>query len=336
MKKVFLTALAMLVSIATIAQDFSIWTHIGNHPLSQCYDILEMSDGNFVVKEAIFDKSQNDIGYILYKITPEGQTMDSLFIETYNIYALHPMLRDPNSDNSNIMTSFYYDVVNGIDRKYYKATYFNDNFEITDEVVAEYPDTLEFPKRFMLDSKSDIICRIPGSDNHFKFVRMGLDGEIKTISADMSSATSVSQHPLCELSSDPLKYAFASFSDNMRLTLEIFDEDFKCDLMVTCLDKEMNFQWEANPISDEFYGMFGNYGLTATKSGGVALSGWWVLGTEIYSQSKKIYAVVFGNPWSTEEHPDNGNLSHCYPNPAGSVLNIDFAENANCQSIKIY
>jgi len=82
------------------AQNHSTWLHHGNAPLSQCYNIIEMSDGNLVVKEAVFDDDLYDIGLNLYKITPDGVLLDSLFVEDHYISSLSPMLRDPVNSNS--------------------------------------------------------------------------------------------------------------------------------------------------------------------------------------------------------------------------------------------
>ena len=229
MKKTLITIITALLVLSLNAQDFRTWEHTGNYAgdyhFSQCYDIVQMSDGNFVVREAIFDNINNDIGYMLHKITPDGEPIDSLFIGSNSIHGLHPLLRDPYNTNSNIMTSFYEESANGIGKKYYKAMYFNDDLEITGEVVAEYPDTLELPTKFMVDGNNDIVCRTKVSDEMCHFVKLGLDGEIKTVSKPIPSQNTW-EHLICHVSNEPLLYGLVWFTQNNRMTLEILDSEF--------------------------------------------------------------------------------------------------------------
>lgn len=440
MKKYILILALLVLAFATSAQNYNTWLHHGNYPESQCYDIIEMSDDNLVVREATFDENGGDIAYILYKITPQGELLDSLFIEDHNVYALNPFLRDPYNSNSNIMTSFYtLDDVN-----YYKATYFDDNLDITDEVVTEYYDNCDIPRKFFIDSNNDLICRSKLDDDNFCLVRMGLDGTLKTQSLPIpkqSGTNIVLEHPVFELSSEPLRYGYVLYRDN-DITIDIYDENFtKLDtktvnrfedwqfytsiytnacgtgdggffitaeagkiqgqsivhtclllkfnadfeiesgyclegytfgnypqcyyenrnlcvtdnniylvwkqkkdrydklsrqlLYVTCLDRNLNLVWDRYSIEVLDYGMFANYGITALKNGGVAISGW--LADEMsWSESKDIYAVIFDNYLSTDEISASENPFVCYPNPAKDVVQIEFSESIDCQSVAIY
>lgn len=224
MKKTIITIVVLFVSLAASAQNQSTWLHHGNYPLCQCDDIIEISDGNLAIREAVFDENLEDIGYNLYKITPDGTLLDSLFIKNNSIFALSPFLRDPTNTNNNVLTSFYsVDNVN-----YYKATYFNDNLEITDEIVAEYYDNCNVPTRFFVDSHNDIICRSKIGNNSYCLVRMGLDGTMKAQSNPISlvSATLV-QHPVFEISAEPLVYGYMTVFDN-KIVFDVYDADFNC------------------------------------------------------------------------------------------------------------
>ena len=224
MKKLFTTIVIFLLALAASAQNYSTWHHHGNYQLNQSYDIIEMSDGNLAVREAVFDENLDDVGFNLYKITPQGELLDSLFIEDHNVYSLNPFLRDPYNSNSNIMTSFYtLDDVN-----YYKATYFDDNLNITDEVVTEYYDNCDIPRKFFIDSNKDLICRSKLDDDNFCLVRTGLDGTLKAQSNPIpkqSGTNIVLEHPIFELSSDPLRYGYVLYMDN-DITIDIYDENF--------------------------------------------------------------------------------------------------------------
>ena len=225
MKKFFTTLALMIITLLSSAQDYNTWLHHGNYPLSQCDNILEMSDGNLIVRESVFDENQEDIGYNLYKITPDGALLDSLFIEDHNIYSLNPMLRDPVNANSTIMTSFYtLDDIN-----YYKATYINDNLEITDEVETMLPEGCLIPTKFFVDSNNDMICRAKIDNNNFFLMRIGLDGTLKFQSDSISTAGSESgivlENPVFQISSEPLKYGYVLFRNN-DITIDIYDEWF--------------------------------------------------------------------------------------------------------------
>ena len=215
-----------IVALSTLnasAQNYSTWLHHGNYPLSQCYDIIEMSDGNLVVKEAVFDDDLYDIGLNLYKITPDGVLLDSLFVEDHYISSLSPMLRDPASSNSNVVTSFYTD---DNDNNYYKAVYFTDNLEITNELVVELPEDCPLPGRFIIDSNNDMICRARINSSTFRFLRIGLDGSVKKMSEPMvvSSGVNFYEHPLFVLSTEPLRYGYVTYGPD--IIVEIYDEDF--------------------------------------------------------------------------------------------------------------
>ncbi len=225
MKRLTITIALMIITLVVSAQNYSTWLHHGTYRVNQCYDILELSDGNLVVKEAVFDDNLRDVGYNLYKITPQGELLDSLFVENHDIYWLNPMLRDPYNTNSNIITSFY----TSYGMNYYKATCFNDNMEITGETISEYYDNCMIPTEFFVDSNNDLICRSKLDDNNFCFVRMGLDGSMKAQSDTISTAGAESgiqlQHPVFQISSEPLRYGYIMFRNN-DITIDVYDEWF--------------------------------------------------------------------------------------------------------------
>ena len=110
----------------------------------------------------------------------------------------------------------------------------------------------------------------------------------------------------------------------------------KTSLIVTRFDIDLNHAWEEYTLDVFNGGLFGNYGLTSLSNGGVALSGWLTADNSGYYESKDIYAVVFDNYLSTDEISASENPFVCYPNPAKDILNINFADDNECQSIAIY
>ena len=66
-----------------------------------------MSDGTMAVKEAVFDTDLADIGFNIYKLSPEGELIDSLFIANNSIGGFDPMIRHPHIPGRNIDVTFY-------------------------------------------------------------------------------------------------------------------------------------------------------------------------------------------------------------------------------------
>ena len=115
--------MSFMLSLPLSGQNFSSWTYTGQYHLQQCYGIMEMSDGTMAVKEAVFDTDLADIGFNIYKLSPEGELIDSLFIANNSIGGFDPMIRHPHIPGRNIDVTFYSEGV----RVYFKATHFTDD-----------------------------------------------------------------------------------------------------------------------------------------------------------------------------------------------------------------
>lgn len=224
MKRVILAFVVFVLSLTVSAQDQTTWIHQGLYHLSQCFGIIELSDGSLAVREAVFDDNLEDVGFNIFKISSQGELLDSLFIESHDIDGYRPILRDPQNDNSNIMISFYKDG----EMNFYKATYFNDNLEITNEITTDYYDNCNVPTRFFIDSNNDIICRSKIDDNSFCLVRMGLDGELKLQSSRIEKTSQfLYENPIFEISAEPLRYGYMRAFDN-SIVFDVYDEYFNC------------------------------------------------------------------------------------------------------------
>ena len=90
MKKTILAIFIAFSIISLNAQDFRTWEHTGNYAgdyhFSQCYDIVQMSDGNFVVREAIFDNNNNDIDY---KLPCENSTAIMTIVNSLGVKVIY-------------------------------------------------------------------------------------------------------------------------------------------------------------------------------------------------------------------------------------------------------
>ena len=214
MKKFFTTIAVILLALTASAQNFNVWDHDSNDGnLHQCYDIIEMSDGNFMVDDDVFDENGNDIGINLFKITPEGVAIDSAFIpgSMLRINGGFPRIRDPFNDNSNIFTSFYNE--NGM--AHYKALYINDNLEIVDEIETELNigGTFGSDFRAFINHNNDIVIHGCDSDTTERFCVIGLDGTTKFVSQSVQRMSEeIAQRPFFIINKNPLRYGFITRS----------------------------------------------------------------------------------------------------------------------------
>ena len=214
MKKPFTTIAILLLTLAASAQNFNVWKHYGNDGnLHQCYNIIEMSDGNFLVDDDVFDENGNDTGINLFKITPEGVAIDSSFIpgSMFRIHGGCPKLRNPFDDNSNILTTFY----RQDDVSHFKALYINDNLEIVNEIDTELDinGTIGTDFRAFINHNNDIVIHGCDSDTTERFIVLGLDGTTKFVSQSVQRMfEEVAQRPFFIINKNPLRYGFITLS----------------------------------------------------------------------------------------------------------------------------
>lgn len=205
-----------MLALAASAQNFNVWYHDGNDGnLHQCYNIIEMSDGNFLVDDDVFEEvcGGSDIGINLFKITPEGVAIDSAFIpgSRFRINSGFPKLRDPFNDNRNIFTSFYNE--NGV--AHYKALYINDNLEIVNEIDTELNinGTIGADFRAFINHNNDIVIHGCDSDTTERFIVVGLDGTTKFVSQSVQRMfEEIAQRPFFIINKNPLRYGFITLS----------------------------------------------------------------------------------------------------------------------------
>ena len=221
MKKLFTTIAILMIALAASAQNYNVWNHHANNPIRQCADILELSDGNLVVFETVFDDNQNDVGYNLYKITPQGELLDSLFVEDHHISGLYPVLRDPDNPGVNIMTSFF----NIDDVSFLRKVSFSDDMELVCDDLIMLSEDCPLPGRLFVDPNNDILYRKKIDDSHFKLYRIGLDGELKAVSdtIDIVGDITCPEFPFAVYSTDPLQYVYVYYGQNFAA--EIYDAD---------------------------------------------------------------------------------------------------------------
>ena len=231
MKKLFTTIIILLLALSASAQNFNVWEHPGNDGNThQCYNIIEMSDSNFLVDDDVFDENGNDIGMNLFKITPKGVAIDSSFIpgSMFRIHGGCPKLRNPFDDNSNILTTFY----RQDDVSHFKALYINDNLEIVNEIDTELDisGTIGTDFRAFINHNNDIVIHGCDSDTTERFIVLGLDGTTKFVSQSIEKKYyELAQRPFFMINKSPVRYGFITCrrtSSGDWVYIEVYDEEF--------------------------------------------------------------------------------------------------------------
>lgn len=230
MKKIVFIYTIFILSFTTSAQNFNVWTHDSyDGRTHQCFDIIEMSDGNFLVDEDVFENC-NDVGMNLFKITADGVAIDSTFIPAsmFMLNCSWPKLRDPFHDNSNIFTSFFNK--NGI--AHYKALYINDNLEIIGEVETELDidGTTGTDFRAFINHNNDIVIHDIDSNGCERFYIVGLDGETKFVSQPVEKKYyMLAQRPFFIMNKNIVRYGFITLrrtSSGDWVYIDVYDEEF--------------------------------------------------------------------------------------------------------------
>ena len=148
-------------------------------------NLFENEDGTLLFRTLMYTPNLYDYQHLLYKLTPEGQVLDSLIFDGSGDYS--KLLRNPATKNSYILTddirSINYDI-DTIVSMAFRMFFIDEDLNLYDEIVVpvfEFPyGTYEyFPwDLWFIDSQNDFIISF-WTDNIFHMMRIGLDGTIK-------------------------------------------------------------------------------------------------------------------------------------------------------------
>ena len=148
-------------------------------------NLFENEDGTLLFRTLMYTQNLYDYQHLLYKLTPEGQVLDSLIFDGSGDYS--KLLRNPATKNSYILTddirSINYDI-DTIVSMAFRMFFIDEDLNLYDEIVVpvfEFPyGTYEyFPwDLWFIDSQNDFIISF-WTDNIFHMMRIGLDGTIK-------------------------------------------------------------------------------------------------------------------------------------------------------------
>ena len=182
MKKNILSFLLFALSaIGALAQEFN-EVFLENRYYIEQHNILETRDGHLILNCPVLDPvTFQDIGQYLYKVTLEGELVDSLFISNTSLYK-HLLERNPFDDNSYIMAST---ARSETDSTFLlKIRYIDDDLNIFDEKTVRLNDNAPETgiESLFLDVNNDIILHYKlGDGKRFRLflARMSVDGTLK-------------------------------------------------------------------------------------------------------------------------------------------------------------
>lgn len=182
-KNFYISRIAITISVIYFlvfqlqAQEVTTFIHKHNYYI-ELRNIMETRDGNIIINCPLFgigDQSLYDIGTTLYKVTPQGELLDSLFIEDKDMTRFI-IERNPLDEENNILVKIYRDFDN-ISSKI-RILHFDDNLEILEDNMYPFQDTIIDTDTYYLDPYNDIIADYWMNGKHH-ISRIGLDGVLK-------------------------------------------------------------------------------------------------------------------------------------------------------------
>jgi len=152
-------------------------------------DVFENKDGTLIFRTLMYTpNTYNDWQHLFYKLTPEGEVLDSLIIDAYADWDY--LMRDPVNKNSYILTEdrWVYDSIDSVYVANFRMVFIDANLNINDDIsVPLYtPDTNLYYYTWdpwFIDSQNDFIISFWSDDVHH-LRRVGFDGTVKTIRDD--------------------------------------------------------------------------------------------------------------------------------------------------------
>ena len=177
MKKMFLFLLAATLSLSAESQSVMTYYQCSDKYI-ELRNIMETRDGNIIMNCPIFDQNNGlaDLGTWLYKVSPQGGLLDSLFIEDNDMLRFL-LAKNPVDENNNLLVKTFRDFDNT--NSSLKISFFTDNpLEIQNEIFVPLQDTIVKLDAYYLDSDNDIIVTYSASQK-FYVARVGLDGTLK-------------------------------------------------------------------------------------------------------------------------------------------------------------
>ncbi len=148
-------------------------------------DVFENEDGTLMFKTLMYTpNTYDDYQHLFYKLTPEGEVLDSLIIDAYGDWDY--LMRDPVEEDSFILTedTWVYDSIDSVYVANFRMIFIDADLNINDDISVPlytldpsiYYLTID---PWFIDTQGDFIVSF-WSDNEHHLRRIGRDGTLKT------------------------------------------------------------------------------------------------------------------------------------------------------------
>ena len=182
----FITGLLMAAFITSYGQEivneFTILKT--NKDFWEC-NLFENGDGTLMFRTLMFNpNTYDDFQHLFYKLTPEGEVLDSLIIDAYADWDY--LMRDPLNKDSFILTEdrWVYDSIDSLYTACLRMVFIDSHLNINNDIIVPLCDVdpsvyyVSWDPWF-IDPQNDFIVSF-WTDNVHHFRRIGLDGTVKT------------------------------------------------------------------------------------------------------------------------------------------------------------
>ncbi|MBQ1627395.1 MAG: T9SS type A sorting domain-containing protein, partial [Prevotella sp.] len=148
-------------------------------------NLFENGDGTLMFRTLMFNpNTYDDFQHLFYKLTPEGEVLDSLIIDAYADWDY--LMRDPLNKDSFILTEdrWVYDSIDSLYTACLRMVFIDSHLNINNDIIVPLCDVdpsvyyVSWDPWF-IDPQNDFIVSF-WTDNVHHFRRIGLDGTVKT------------------------------------------------------------------------------------------------------------------------------------------------------------
>lgn len=148
-------------------------------------NIFENEDGTLMFKTLMYTPNiYEDYQHLLYKLTPEGEVLDSLIIDAYADWDY--LMRAPQDKEAYILTEdrWVYDSIDSLYVVNFRMIFIDADLNINDDITVPFynvePSIQYFAiNPWIIDPQGDFIISF-WSDNEHHLRRIGRDGTLKT------------------------------------------------------------------------------------------------------------------------------------------------------------
>ena len=184
-----ITGLLMAACITSFGQEIvNEFTLQKNGKLFWNNDLFENEDGTLMFRTLMCNaNTQNDWQHLFLKVTPEGEVLDSLSIETMIEEGWSSLLRNPLASDSYIFTEGFiaFDIFNSLWTANFRMVFIDAELNISNDIIIPLVTSIQDDSHvwwepWFIDPQNDFILALWTDDVQY-MIRVGFDGTIKTI-----------------------------------------------------------------------------------------------------------------------------------------------------------